>query len=159
MQPSCSTNDEGAFNICLDLTTTSQNENYEPWMNTVIRAVAQIEKLVTGDLPPVPNVNDPIPTIPPNPLNLFESCTEYLPKIDDLYICALDIDLGSQDLTLAFAGPYLYRSITKTIPLGRFAGEPYVLPYAARIAVNSRQVKNPDLQKLAFHELLHALGL
>jgi hypothetical protein len=166
LQPSCSINDEGVFNICLDLTSTS-GVYEEDWMNDVKIQAAQWERVITGDLPPITSADIGRPPNPPNPPDLSQVCTAYPDVIDDLYICAQDVDIpptifpdGSISITLAFAGPYLCREIGTINPVN---GLPFVLPYGGRIGVNNFAIDDPlfsdGIPRAIFHEFCHALGL
>jgi hypothetical protein len=65
-----------------------------------------------------------------------------------------DLEPGSQ--VIAFAGPYLIRRIDKINPR---TGNPHILPFAARVAVNNAFLDFPGLQDTFIHELAHGLGL
>lgn len=150
LQPSCFDNDEGAFNICLDLTST--RGIYERnWMDDVISAAARWERIITADIPPISTTgfgppNDPI--IP----GLSISCTSYPPLVDDFYLCAQDFDYPAGSTTIASAGPYLYR-MDETEP------STFGLPWAAAVVVNNAFVNDLELMGIVIHELAHALGL
>lgn len=119
----------------------------------MIAAAADWEQYITGDLPSV-NTTD-LGLGRPNPPNLTQSCTAYPEVIDDLYVCAQDVDLGTPSGTLstvAFAGPFLFRAISE-------GDGAFVLPYAARIGMSQASVDNPGLRRTMLHEFAHALGL
>lgn len=152
LQTSCLTLDESKYNICLDLTSTTPNRGFQPWMQTVIDAAARWERVVVGDLTPRSTASLPNPPTPPS---LSRGCTAMPDVIDDIYICVQDDQLSN---SIGYGGYYLTREIDKINPR---TGRNYRLPYGGYVGISDSILGDDDkddLLNLAIHEIGHGMG-
>ncbi len=151
LQSSCFNNDASRYNICLDLTSTSRDGIFRPWMQTAIDAAARWEQVIIGDLPSKDTSGQ---AMPPRPSGLSESCTAYPNVIDDIYVCVQDVRMSN---SLGFGGFYLTRDTGKINPR---TGRSHRLTYGGYVGISNSILNDDgdDLKNLMIHELGHALG-